>query len=125
MGTRTGDLVWAHVHGYPWWPGQVIPQATYKAPDDLEAYAKLVCVAQGFKPCWLPAHPPTMCWHPVQVMDPSNATDKARKKQEAGKVLISFFGDNSFGWFAQIELLPFSAAYAEKKQQTPQTKVRH
>ena len=59
-----------------------------------------------------------------QVMDPAKATDKARKREQPGKLLISFFGDNSFGWFTQDSLVPFMSHYADKKAQPSQSKVR-
>ncbi|KAK9789739.1 hypothetical protein WJX73_000807 [Symbiochloris irregularis] len=73
MTSKVGDLVWAHVHGYPWWPGQ--------------------------------------------VMDPERTTAKARKQATPGRVLISFFGDNSWGWYTEDALIPFAQHYEEKRSQ--------
>ena len=67
--------------------------------------------------------PTCLSW---QVMDPDKATAKARKQAAPGKVLLSFFGDNSWGWFTQDALLPFAQHYEDKhKQQGVQSKVDH
>ena len=58
-----------------------------------------------------------MSW---QVMDPSRAPAKALKKRLPGRQLVSFFGDNSFGWFTRDTLEPFAAGYeACRRQDTP------
>ena len=62
---------------------------------------------------------------PAQVMDISLATPQARKMQKPGHILLSFFGDQSFGWWSEKEytrdFLGFEAGYEEKRQQKPKS----
>ena len=63
-----------------------------------------------------------MCW---QVMDPSTAPARAVKKRLPGRQLVSFFGDNSFGWFTRDTLEDFAAGYEAHKHQDTAKKVHH
>lgn len=68
---------------------------------------------------------------PGQVMDLSIATASARRMQKPGHILLSFFGDSSFGWYPMDnprQFIDFEEGYEEKRQQKHKTvkgKVRH
>jgi hypothetical protein len=46
-------------------------------------------------------------------MDPATALKSVRAKGKPGEVLVSFFGDNSYGWFHESSLMPFKANYSQ------------
>jgi DNA (cytosine-5)-methyltransferase 3A len=46
-------------------------------------------------------------------MDPATALKAVRAKGKPGEVLVSFFGDNSYGWFEASSLMPFKANYVQ------------
>ena len=59
----------------------------------------------------------------MQVMDLKQAPARALKKGLPGRQLVSFFGDNSWGWFTRDTLEPFAAGYDTHRRQDTQKKV--
>ncbi|XP_034686865.1 uncharacterized protein LOC117915395 isoform X2 [Vitis riparia] len=57
-------------------------------------------------------------WWPGQILDEGFAEPAARRTKREGHVLVSFYGDDSYGWFDPVELVPFDSHYAEKSKQT-------
>ncbi|KAK2646060.1 hypothetical protein Ddye_021255 [Dipteronia dyeriana] len=57
-------------------------------------------------------------WWPGQIFNEAFALPCARNGKREGRVLVAFFGDNSYGWFDPIELIPFDINYVEKSKQT-------
>ncbi|GLJ46067.1 hypothetical protein SUGI_0970500 [Cryptomeria japonica] len=58
-------------------------------------------------------------WWPGQVYNPIFAAPKARKLKP-DHILIAFFGDSSYGWFLESDLVPFEQNYVEKSKQSTQ-----
>lgn len=56
-------------------------------------------------------------WWPGQVYNPIFAAPKARKLKP-DHILIAFFGDSSYGWFLESDLVPFEQNYVEKSKQS-------
>ncbi|KAL0039615.1 hypothetical protein WJX77_003445 [Trebouxia sp. C0004] len=58
-------------------------------------------------------------WWPGQVMDPKKATnDKVKRDRKPDHTLISFFGDDSYGWFPKgRDIIPFHQNYDSKSRQ--------
>ncbi|KAL0021602.1 hypothetical protein WJX79_003100 [Trebouxia sp. C0005] len=58
-------------------------------------------------------------WWPGQVMDPKKATnDKVKRDRKPDHTLISFFGDDSYGWFPKgRDIIPFHKNYDSKSRQ--------
>ncbi|KAL3143597.1 hypothetical protein ABBQ38_002394 [Trebouxia sp. C0009 RCD-2024] len=58
-------------------------------------------------------------WWPGQVMDPKKATnEKVIKDRKPDHTLISFFGDDSYGWFPKgRDIIPFEKNFAAKSKQ--------
>ncbi|KAF5736972.1 hypothetical protein HS088_TW14G01127 [Tripterygium wilfordii] len=71
---EVGDMVWAKVDPYPWWPGQIFNEA---------------------------------------LADPCVHNEKIE-----GYVLVAFFGDDSYGWFNPMKLVPFDCHYVKKSKQS-------
>lgn len=63
----------------------------------------------------------------VQVMDPKKtANEKVKKDQKSDHTLISFFGDDSYGWFPKgRDIIPFEKNYDAKSKQPASKKVQH
>lgn len=63
----------------------------------------------------------------VQVMDPKKATnEKVIKDRKPDHTLISFFGDDSYGWFPKgRDIIPFEKNFAAKSKQPASKKVHH
>lgn len=63
----------------------------------------------------------------VQVMDPKKATnEKVIKDRKPDHTLISFFGDDSYGWFPKgRDIIPFEKNFAAKSKQPASKKVQH
>ncbi|KAK3189755.1 hypothetical protein Dsin_029316 [Dipteronia sinensis] len=57
-------------------------------------------------------------WWPGQIFNEVFALPCVRNGKREGRVLVAFFGDNSYGWFDPIELIPFDINYVEKSKQT-------
>lgn len=74
-----GDIVWAKVAGYGFWP--------------------------------------------AQVYDESLATSRMKRDKKAGTIPLSFFGDNSYGWFQPATVEPFMPSLElHRKEKTKYTK---
>ena len=63
----------------------------------------------------------------LQVMDPKKTTnEKVRKERKPDHTLISFFGDDSYGWFPKgRDIIPFDKNYSAKSKQPASKKVQH
>ncbi|KAL5782332.1 hypothetical protein ACOSP7_007361 [Xanthoceras sorbifolium] len=57
-------------------------------------------------------------WCAGQIYNEAFALPCARNAMREGRVLVSFFGDTSCGWFDPIELIQFDINYIEKSKQT-------
>ncbi|XP_031274305.1 uncharacterized protein LOC116132774 [Pistacia vera] len=57
-------------------------------------------------------------WWPRQVFLEAFAMPCVSKTKKQGHLLVAFFGDNSYGWFDRMELIPFDVNYVEKSMQT-------
>ncbi|KAH7292252.1 hypothetical protein KP509_29G059500 [Ceratopteris richardii] len=57
-------------------------------------------------------------WWPAQVYDPAVASMSARKAKKSGRVLVAFFGDSTFAWVEQSQMIPFRPNFEEKAHQT-------
>lgn len=60
-------------------------------------------------------------------MDPKKATnDKVIRDRKPDHTLISFFGDDSYGWFPKgRDIIPFEKNFAAKSKQPASKKVQH
>lgn len=67
--------------------------------------------------------PPYPDW-PGQIMDPKTALKAVQNRAQPGEVLVSFFGDSSFGWFPASKPCPledrFETRSTGKKGKTKQ-----
>lgn len=61
----------------------------------------------------------------VKVMDPKSVTnDKVLRDRKPDHTLISFFGDDSYGWFPKgRDIVPFSNNYTAKSKQAAAKKA--
>lgn len=61
----------------------------------------------------------------MQVMDPKKATnEKVVRDRKADHTLISFFGDDSYGWFPKgRDIIPFHKNYDAKSRQAASKRV--
>ncbi|KAI9196049.1 hypothetical protein LWI28_020565 [Acer negundo] len=57
-------------------------------------------------------------WWPGQIFNEAFALPCARNGKREGRMLVAFFGDNTYGWLDPIELIPFDINYVEKSKQT-------
>ena len=124
--SKVGDLVWVRVQGHPWWPGQVTHFAVCvsllalctSGNAGLQSYGS-GCIHSSHSECPLCAF--------VQVMDPKKTTnEKVMKDRKPDHTLISFFGDDSYGWFPKgRDIIPFEKNYAAKSKQPASKKVQH
>ncbi|KAI5072644.1 hypothetical protein GOP47_0012750 [Adiantum capillus-veneris] len=57
-------------------------------------------------------------WWPAQIFDPADASKSARKAKKSGRVLVAFFGDCTFAWVQQSQMIAFRPNFKEKVQQT-------
>ncbi|KAK2646053.1 hypothetical protein Ddye_021248 [Dipteronia dyeriana] len=57
-------------------------------------------------------------WWPGQIFNEAFALPCARNGKREGRLLVSFFGDNSYWWLNPIELIPFEIHYVDKSKQT-------
>lgn len=60
-------------------------------------------------------------------MDPKKTTnEKVKKDRKPDHTLISFFGDDSYGWFPKgRDIIPFEKNYDAKTKQPASKKVQH
>ncbi len=61
----------------------------------------------------------------MQVMDPKKTTnDKVKRDRMPDHTLISFFGDDSYGWFPKgRDIIPFHQNYDSKSRQAASKRV--
>eukprot|EP01018_Ginkgo_biloba_P024705 Gb_11632 [translate_table: standard] len=57
-------------------------------------------------------------WWPGQVFDPLDSSDFARKRQKKGRLLVAYFGDQTFAWCEESQLKPFQQNYKEMAKQS-------
>ncbi|XP_059632720.1 PWWP domain-containing protein 1-like [Cornus florida] len=57
-------------------------------------------------------------WWPGQIFEEAFASPSVFSTKREGHVLVSFYGDNSYGWLKPAALIPFDVHYAEKSKQT-------
>eukprot|EP00250_Pteridium_aquilinum_P009600 c18786_g1_i1 orf=1-2580(-) len=57
-------------------------------------------------------------WWPGQLYDPDLASSSAMEHRRDSCFLVAFFGDSTFGWFEEDELIPFESNFAQKSKQT-------
>jgi hypothetical protein len=54
-------------------------------------------------------------------MDPARVPENIQKQARAKTQLLSFFGDNSYGWFDLDCMEPFEANFAARSKQNPKS----
>lgn len=52
-------------------------------------------------------------WWPGQIYDPNDASDKAEKAKQKGRLLVAYFGDGTFAWCHPSQLKPFEENFEE------------
>ncbi|PWA88591.1 PWWP-like protein [Artemisia annua] len=57
-------------------------------------------------------------WWPGQIVDPSDASQKAMKYYKKDRYLVAYFGDHSFAWNVSSVLKPFRANFSQIEKQT-------
>ncbi|KAF5206953.1 Tudor/PWWP/MBT superfamily protein [Thalictrum thalictroides] len=57
-------------------------------------------------------------WWPGQIFDPSDASKKAMKHYKKGRLLVAYFGDQSFAWNEPSSLKPFKIHFSQMEKQT-------
>ncbi|KAK4388449.1 hypothetical protein Sango_2451500 [Sesamum angolense] len=57
-------------------------------------------------------------WWPGQIYDEALATLSACLTKEKGRVLVAFFGDNTYGWLEPENVVPFERYFDEKSKQS-------
>ncbi|KAL0367703.1 UNVERIFIED_CONTAM: hypothetical protein Sradi_3660400 [Sesamum radiatum] len=57
-------------------------------------------------------------WWPGQIYDEALATLSACLTKEKGRVLVAFFGDNTYGWLEPKNVVPFERHFDEKSKQS-------
>ncbi|KAI5070998.1 hypothetical protein GOP47_0013249 [Adiantum capillus-veneris] len=57
-------------------------------------------------------------WWPGQIFDVADASAAAKRIQKPGRTLVAFFGDGTFNWLWQSQLIPFVPNFADKVKQT-------
>ncbi|KAL0367704.1 UNVERIFIED_CONTAM: hypothetical protein Sradi_3660500 [Sesamum radiatum] len=57
-------------------------------------------------------------WWPGQIYDEALATLSACLTKEKGRVLVAFFGDNTYGWLEPENVVPFERHFVEKSKQS-------
>ena len=57
-------------------------------------------------------------WWPGQIFNASDASAIAKKTQKSGRLLVAFFGDGTFGWLKDSQLIAFKPNFEQKVKQT-------
>ncbi|KAF7136235.1 hypothetical protein RHSIM_Rhsim08G0053500 [Rhododendron simsii] len=57
-------------------------------------------------------------WWPGRIYDPTDASEYARKYSQGGKLLVAYFGDESFSWCSPSQLKPFAEDFEEMSGQS-------
>nr|XP_004306349.2 PREDICTED: LOW QUALITY PROTEIN: uncharacterized protein LOC101295558 [Fragaria vesca subsp. vesca] len=55
-------------------------------------------------------------WWPGQICDPSDASEHAAKLKSKDKLLVAYFGDDTFAWCHPSQLKPFEEYFVEKSK---------
>lgn len=55
---------------------------------------------------------------PGQIFDPTDASEIANKHFRNDSLLVAFFGDATFGWCEESQLIPFQSHFSENAKQT-------
>ncbi|XP_062010139.1 PWWP domain-containing protein 3-like [Rosa rugosa] len=55
-------------------------------------------------------------WWPGQICDPSDASDLAAKLRSKDKLLVAYFGDDTFAWCHPSQLKPFEENFVENSK---------
>eukprot|EP00959_Pyramimonas_sp_CCMP1952_P054470 1138897-Pyramimonas_sp.AAC.1 len=134
---NVGDVVWAHIKGFPWWPGQFtypslhIPalwRTRTRSFGSLGFHPHLALEARvrRFLSYWyglgnqtkrFREYPAVVIQSAIhqRVFDESSqyVTKKALAAKKPGCFLVAFFGDGTFGWFASTDIRPFEENFKE------------
>lgn len=57
-------------------------------------------------------------WFPGQVCDPSDASELASRRCNKDRVLVAYFGDQTFAWCKESNLKPFQQNFGEMAKQS-------
>ncbi|KAH7440947.1 hypothetical protein KP509_03G017200 [Ceratopteris richardii] len=57
-------------------------------------------------------------WWPGQLYDPALAAEIAMSLKKDSCFLVAFFGDSTFNWFSETELIPYEPNFSQKSKQT-------
>ncbi|KAK8457628.1 hypothetical protein SEVIR_3G218900v4 [Setaria viridis] len=57
-------------------------------------------------------------WWPGEIFNPSDASELALKHQIRGNHLVVFFGDSTFAWCDESQLMPFMTNYSQMEKQS-------
>ncbi|PIA38669.1 hypothetical protein AQUCO_02700118v1 [Aquilegia coerulea] len=57
-------------------------------------------------------------WWPGQIFDPFDASKQAMKHFKKGRLLVAYFGDQSFAWNDPSSLKPFKVHFSQMEKQT-------
>eukprot|EP01018_Ginkgo_biloba_P010370 Gb_40891 [translate_table: standard] len=57
-------------------------------------------------------------WWPGQIFDSSDASEIANRYIKKDCMLVAFFGDATFGWCKESQLIPFEANFEEQEKQS-------
>ncbi|KAL2244139.1 UNVERIFIED_CONTAM: hypothetical protein Sindi_0531900 [Sesamum indicum] len=57
-------------------------------------------------------------WWPGQIYDEALSTLSACLTKEKGRVLVAFFGDNTYGWLEPKNVIPFEPHFDDKSKQS-------
>ena len=85
---EVGDIVWAKIKSYPWWPGEVLNLDEYAITD---------------LPSLIPAR---LLESYMKYRERMGSRPEERRRQLC---LVSFFGDGTFAWLEKGKLLSFEA----------------
>ncbi|GKE17629.1 tudor/PWWP/MBT superfamily protein [Tanacetum coccineum] len=64
-------------------------------------------------------------WWPGHIFSEEFAIPSVRRRKRDGLLLVAFFGDSSYKWFDQSELILFDVNFAEKHKQTNPRQTSH
>ncbi|CAN6337365.1 unnamed protein product [Urochloa humidicola] len=104
------------------WSSYPTPQHAEAGPINNDHFAKY-CLphldngdirASDLVWCKLEGYP----WWPGEIFNPSDASELALKHQMRGSHLVVFFGDNTFTWCDESQLMPFMTNYAQMEKQS-------
>ncbi|GJV32820.1 tudor/PWWP/MBT superfamily protein [Tanacetum coccineum] len=64
-------------------------------------------------------------WWPGHIFSEEFVIPSVRRRKRDGLLLVAFFGDSSYKWFDQSELILFDVQFAEKHKQTNPRQTSH